>query len=296
MKDQKKAYIYALSSVIIWSTVATAFKLSLRYTHVVNLLTIASLVSLLIFFMASLISGQIREITKLNKKDIAYSGILGILNPFLYYLVLFSAYKLLRAQEAQAINYTWAIILSIFSVFFLGQKLTLRDIIGLTLSYVGVLLIVTKGDITSLDPSTNLTGVGLALLSTLIWALYWVLNTKDTMDPILRLMINFAWGTAALLPLFWINLKIHPLNFYGTLGGIYVGFFEMGITFLLWSRALKLAESTARVSILIYLSPFLSLFFIHYILGEKIYISTIIALVLIIGGIILQQMEIKKKA
>ncbi len=294
MKDQKRAYIYALCSVGIWSTVATAFKLSLRYTHVVNLLTIASLVSLLIFFIASLISGQIRQITELNRKDIAYSGILGILNPFLYYLILFSAYNLLRAQEAQAINYTWAIILSLFSVFFLGQRLTLWDIIGLVLGYFGVFLIITKGDITNFAPGTNLTGVGLALLSTIIWAAYWILNTRDTLNPLLRLMLNFGWGSAALLPLFWINLQIHPLNLYGLLGGIYIGLFEMGITYLLWSRALKFAESTARISILIYLSPFVSLVFIHYILGERIYLSTIIALLLIIGGIVLQQIKLKK--
>ncbi len=290
MKDQKKAYLYGILSVAIWSTVATAFKLSLKYTHVVNLLTVASLVSLVVFSIAVIIKGEVEKLKKLTRKDIAYSGVLGILNPFLYYLVLFSAYNLLRAQEAQAINYTWAIVLSVFSVFFLGQSLTLKDIAGLVMAYAGVLLIVTKGDITTLDPSTSLTGVGLALLSTLIWALYWVLNTRDEMEPTLRLMLNFAWGSLALLPLFWLNLNIHPLNLYGMLGGIYIGLFEMGLTYLLWSRALKLAESTARISILIYLSPFLSLIFIHYILGERIYLSTIAALGLIIGGILLQRL------
>jgi hypothetical protein len=46
LKDQKKAYGYGILSVAIWSTVATAFKLSLKYTTVINLLFIASLVSL----------------------------------------------------------------------------------------------------------------------------------------------------------------------------------------------------------------------------------------------------------
>jgi drug/metabolite transporter (DMT)-like permease len=69
-----------------------------------------------------------------------------------------------------------------------------------------------------------------------------------------------------------------------------MGIFEMGITFLLWSKALKYAESAAKISILIYLSPFLSLIFIHFIVGEKIYLSTILALLLIISGIGIQRL------
>ena len=41
---------------------------------------------------------------------------LGFLNPFLYYVVLFKAYDLLPAQEAQPLNYTWAITLAILFV------------------------------------------------------------------------------------------------------------------------------------------------------------------------------------
>ena len=55
---------------------------------------------------------------------------LGLINPFLYYLVLFKAYDLLPAQEAQAINYTWALMLAFLSVIFLKQKLTLKDILA----------------------------------------------------------------------------------------------------------------------------------------------------------------------
>ena len=63
----------------------------------------------------------------------------------------------------------------------------------------------------------------------------------------------------------------------------------MGITFVLWLKALQLSKTTAQVSNFIYLVPFFSLFVIHLTVGETIYPSTIIGLVFIIGGIILQQ-------
>jgi len=74
------------------------------------------------------------------------------------------------------------------------------------------------------------------------------------------------------------------------LGACYVGFFEMGITYIIWLMALKLSATTAKVTNLIYLSPFTSLIFIHFIVGEKILISTITGLVLIIAGIVWQQL------
>jgi drug/metabolite transporter (DMT)-like permease len=70
----------------------------------------------------------------------------------------------------------------------------------------------------------------------------------------------------------------------------------MGLTFLFWSKALKLSETTAKISNLIFLSPFLSLIFINTILNEAILASTFIGLIFIISGILLQRRLNKQKA
>jgi drug/metabolite transporter (DMT)-like permease len=72
-----------------------------------------------------------------------------------------------------------------------------------------------------------------------------------------------------------------------------VGFFEMGVTYVLWLKALKYSKSTSKTANLIFLSPFLSLIFIHFIVGEKIETSTIIALVFIFLGLIIQRKKVK---
>jgi drug/metabolite transporter (DMT)-like permease len=85
------------------------------------------------------------------------------------------------------------------------------------------------------------------------------------------------------------------VNLYGLLGAAYVGLFEMGITFVLWLSALKLSENTAKVGNLIFLSPFLSLVFIRLFVGEEILMSTLVGLVLIITGLIVQQIKRAKR-
>ena len=108
-------------------------------------------------------------------------------------------------------------------------------------------------------------------------------------DPAVGLFLNFLFGLAPILAVyfFWHGARVPPI--WGLVGATYVGAFEMGITFLLWLTALKLTDNTAKVGNLIFLSPFLSLIFIRFVVGETIRESSVIGLGLIIGGLLLQR-------
>lgn len=290
MKFQKKAYIYAGFSVLFWSTVASAFKISLRYIDFSFLLLISSLFALLILFSLLLLQKKLNLLKKLSKKDYLRAILLGFLNPFLYYTVLFKAYSLLPAQEAQPLNYTWAIAIAILSIPLLKQKVKFFHIIGLIIGFFGVLIISTEGKIKEFHFSNPL-GVTLALLSSILWAIYWLYNVRDKKDEALKLFLNFLFGFPFILIGFFIFSNKILSSFKGIIGGIYTGFFEMGITFVLWLKALKYAKKVAQISILIYFSPFLSLFFIRAFVGEKILLSTIAGLLFIIAGVLIQKYD-----
>ena len=294
MRQQTQACLLALATVSLWSTVATAFKLSLRHLPVPQLLFLSGIVSVAALAVLLAVQGKLGLLLRLSRRELAHSMLLGFLNPFAYYLVLFTAYDLLPAQEAQPLNYTWAITLSLLSVPLLGHRLSRADCLALLISYCGVYVISTRGDLTALDFSEPV-GVALALGSTVIWALYWILNTRDTMDAGCRLLLNFFFGTlflALVLPL-WQGLPAWTPSGWG--GAVYIGLFEMSLPFFLWSLAMKKTASAARIGIFIYLSPFLSLFFIHRYVGETILGSTIVGLVLIVLGIGLQQVTVLRE-
>jgi len=290
MKNQQQAYKYAIAAVLMWSTVASAFKISLRHLDFLQLLFYASIVSIVTLFSILLVQNKLRLLKKFSKKDYFHSALLGFLNPFLYYVVLFKAYSLLPAQEAQPLNYTWPIMLVLLSVPLLNQQIKLKSIIAIVVSFVGVLIISTQGKILDFK-FTNPTGALLALCSAVIWALFWIYNIKDELDEVVRLFLNFVFGFFYILIFTIIFSKIIVPNVAGFLGASYVGLFEMGITFIIWSKALKLSETTARVSNLIYFIPFLSLIVIYFVVGEKILFSTIVGLIFIVIGIIMQQYE-----
>jgi drug/metabolite transporter (DMT)-like permease len=286
----RQALLFGLTAVLLWSTVATAFKLALREMDVFQLLfyAVSSSAAVLLFIVWR--QNKLTLVLEYFRQHTGYFLLMGLLNPLVYYLVLLRAYDLLPAQQAQTINYTWAITLALLAVPLLGQKLSMRDLIAAALGYAGVVVIATQGRLLDMQ-FDSVEGVVFALLSTVLWALYWISNTGNERDPVAALCVNFmiAVPFAFLLCLGFSTLVLP--GWQALASAVYVGLFEMGITFALWSTALRLSSSVARVGNLIFLAPILSLVFIATILGEAIHPATLVGLALIIPGVLIQQMQ-----
>ncbi|MEI7724154.1 MAG: DMT family transporter [Bacteroidota bacterium] len=296
MKPQKKAYLFAFAAIACWSTIGSAFKLSLRYIDPQGLLFISSLVACIVLFTILLVQGKLALLKQLTFKEVLLSAFLGMLNPFLYYSVLLKAYDLLQAQEAGTLNYIWPLILVLLSIPMLHQKISFGSVIAIAISFLGIVMISSRGQffegissVVQTDITGHTHGVLLAIGSAVLWALYWIFNVKDQREAVSKLFLNFCFGFLYSLIFMVASGRVEIPAWQGLAGGFYIGLFEMGITFTLWLYALKYSSTTAKVSNLIYLSPFVSLIIIHFTVGENILTSTVIGLLLIISGIGLQQ-------
>lgn len=281
--DQRRATWSALGAVALWSTVATAFKLGLRVLDVYRLLLVAVLVSLACLTLVLAGQRRVRELGRTAPGDRARALALGALNPFAYYLVLLAAYDRLPAQVAQPINYTWALTLSWLAIPVLRQRPRPRVLAAGLVCYAGVFLIATGGRAPGAGSADPL-GVGLALGSTVLWSVYWLVNARSRLDPVVGLWWNFA-GAAPLCAaaVAWRSSFAMPAA--GLAAGAYLGAVEMGFAYVLWLGALRRAASAARIANLIFLSPLLSLVLINFVLHEPVRLATVAGLALIIGGL-----------
>ncbi|MDG3086815.1 DMT family transporter [Vibrio hannami] len=295
MKNEKHALAFGLSAVLLWSTVATAFKLTLQEFTPIQMLAVASLVSALALIFICYFQGKLGQLYTTFFSNPLYYLVLGLINPLAYYLILFKAYDLLPASQAQPLNYSWAITLTLMAAVFLGQKIRKQDWIACVLGYAGVVVIATKGDVLALNFDSPL-GVGLALLSTLLWAGYWILNTKNKADPVVGVLLGFLVALPFTFGIAFFEGASWNITSKGWMAVTYVGLFEMGVTFVLWLSALKATSNTARISNLIFISPFISLILLAYIIGETIPPSTLVGLVMIVSGLVIQQIKGKTKA
>ena len=285
------AVLLAAAVVLFWGTAATAFEIALRQVTPYQLLVWSSAVSALVLALILALRGGLAGLRSMPRPALLRAALLGVLNPFLYYLILFAAYDRLPGQIAMALNYGWPLVLALLAVPVLGQPLSRRQLAAIAVSFAGAVLIVTGGQLGfagGLDPL----GIALALGSTVIWAGFWLVNARDGSDPAVKLLLGFAVGVAlaVLAGLAGLGgadaLACPPAAAWPAL--VYVGLFEMGVTFVLWLTALQWSDSAARLGQLVYLAPFLSLLFLHLVVGEPIQGTTPVGLALIMGSILWQ--------
>jgi len=288
MEKSSKAIVYASVAVLSWSTVATAFKIALKSLSYFELILIASCTALFIFTIVLLFQKKLNLVRSFSGKQwLRFAGI-GLLNPVAYYLVLFKAYSMLPAQIAQPINYSWPILLLIMLAVFTRRPIPIPKYVGLVVSLLGVIFI-SVGASNSAITGISIPGIFLCLISAVLWASYWMINNKNKeIDGTVSLFMGFLFGTFyLLLAALFVGVNVH--NVSSLLAGMYVGAFEIGVPFICFGIAIRTTNNPALVNQLCYFSPFMSLFLIAVVLGEHIYISTYIGLLLIVGGIVFNQ-------
>ncbi len=294
MRNQSKAYLLTLLVVTFWATAASAFKIALRDVTPYTLLFYSTLFSTISLFIILCAQGKLQLLRKSGRRSLTKAALLGFLNPFFYYVILFKAYAILPGQIAMSLNYGWPLVLTLLSVPILKQQLSRSQLLAVVISFMGAVIIATRGEFTSFGDVDRF-GVFLAAGSTLIWAIYWLFNAKDGLDPVVKLFCCFGFGLfyTTLFCLLSEGIKLPVASAWLPL--IYVSLFEMSITFVLWLTALQLTSSAARIGNLIYITPFFSLLILHLVIGEKIYPATFVGLSLIVGSILFQSWLNKKK-
>lgn len=278
---ERRALLYGLTSVALWSTVATGFKLGLRELSPAQLLLVGCLIALVFFALV-----RAFVTVRMSARQHLVAAGMGVVNPLAYYLILFEAYDRLPAQIVQPLNFTWAIVIALLAIPMLRQRLPPRGWVGVFVGYAGVLVLLARGEFDGFG-HFDAAGVALALASTLLWAWYWIMTVRLGIHPVVLMLNSFAVASVLLVIVCWTTDGLPAIN-WKTLGyGAWVGLVEMGVAFLLWQRALALTGHAGRVGVLIFLAPFLSLVLIATVLGEVIHPSAVAGLVLIVAGLVL---------
>jgi len=281
-----------LASVLLWSTAATAFKLALRSASPCMVVLISSAFSLVFLAVWNVVAR-----TRPTRADFLSALPRGFLNPFVYYLVLLEAYDRLPAQVAMVVNYMWPVMLVLMHSAMKRRRPGAVDLSAMAVSFGGVAVLAL------LQPrgpgSMDAAGLALALASTVIWAGYWLLNLgsgSGGSSDSAGLMAAFAWGTLFLLLFALASGRYETPRTVTVLACLWIGLFEMGLTYIIWSRALAVARDPAEVGNLIYITPFLSLGFIAVVLGEPLRPATLAGLVLVLAGIIIGRKPSRREA
>ncbi|HJO94975.1 MAG TPA: DMT family transporter [Victivallales bacterium] len=294
MQKKSMAYIFVALAILVWGSVPAVGKMILANLSTLQVMFYSSLMSTIV--VGAIVFSQKRFITTIGGyhwKDFICFFYLGFIGTFMYCLLQFAGLKYTSAQEANIINYTWPIWIIIFSIFILKLKLNWRIVVAIILSFVGIYIAISRGSLSSF-PLAHLKGNIFALMAAVCYGFFGVAAKKYHFETFTSMFFYFLVATVlsgicVLIFSFFPLLSLDQIYAFFWLGGI-----SNGLGFVFWFLALKHGD-IAKMSNIIFLTPFAGLVFIYFINKETIYPASILGLILIIFGIVLQQMSSKKE-
>jgi len=210
---------------------------------------------------------------------------MGFIGVFLYTFFLFEALRYLKAQEAFILNYIWPIMVVIFSTIILKEKFTFRKFLGVTVSFFGVFIVLTQARANLNFSSLN--GIAFAFGCAFSYGLFSVLGKKMNYDRYISMMFYYFFASIFSAVPTLIFSGVPPISITQLAGVVWLGVFANGVAFVFWFLALKHGD-TAKMSNVVFLTPFLSLVYIYFLLGEEILITSFLGLIFIVLGILIQ--------
>ncbi|MEO8954417.1 MAG: DMT family transporter [Ktedonobacteraceae bacterium] len=287
-----KSFFYLGLCILSWGLIPVVTKNILIELNSLQMLFYSTIFSCIVMCGIVLFEKKMLVLKTYTISDYGKIGGLGFLGTYLYYVLLYAALALTSASEGFILAYTWPMLVIILAFPLLRERFTVKKICSIFISFLGIVVIVTHGSIFALS-FTSLQGDILALGGAGVFALFSVLGKKFHYDQTVSVFIYFVTALVFITPTLFLfsSLKIPSLHVWLWL--LLNGFVVNGISYVFWFKALEYGD-TSVTSNALYLTPFLSLVYIAVFLGEKILISSIVGLVIIVSGIILQSVKLRK--
>ena len=278
---------YAAVTIILWGAMPALTKDLLNALPPFETLALSSLFAFLFLFA---VNWKARSLKNLSAEKIFTAAWLGFLGLFLYSAFFYYGLARLSSQEACILNYLWPLMIVLFSCPILGENLTRRKLLAIGMSFVGVVLIMFGG-VNENFSAEKIFGALSCVVAAACYGLFSVLNKKIRLDQKSAMMI--IWATTAVCAgvsgCFFEQWSLPGVGQF--IGLLWLGVLIDAVAYLTWALALEKTSNTAQTANLAYLVPILAIFISTFAFGEELSPAVIPALVLIIGGILINKIR-----
>ena len=287
--QKSKGYILAILAVLFWSfnvIVAKYFANTFTPWQISFYRWFFASITLIPFTLGDILKK--REIIFKNFNIIFWLSITGIvlMNTFSYV-----AGDTISAVEMSLIGVMGPVFIIILSRIFYNIHISIKQIFGIIISFIGVITIVLHGKLLSNNFSFKIGDLWMLMLafSFGVYSVIMIKRPKEISQTTLLSSIILL-GTAIILPFFLWDSFHHPVcdkwNFISISTLLYMGIFNSVLSYLFWNISLDIIGGV-KASIIYYLMPIFSSIEAYFFLGEKIYSTQIYGGILVLLGIFL---------
>jgi drug/metabolite transporter (DMT)-like permease len=285
--NRSRAVIEALLTVIVWGASFVATKVALRYASPDVVVWLRFAMGVVILGIAVLAG---RKFALPEKRDWLYFALLGFLGITFHQWLQSTGLVTAQASTTAWIVATIPVFMALLGWLALKEKLSWVQIGGILLSAFGVLLVITRGNLVQLTTGKfGTVGDFLILISAPNWAVFSVLSRRGLKKYPATLMMfyvmAFGWFFSSILFFAQGGLtQIGIIPWDGWTGIAFLGIVCSGLAYIFWYDALQ-ALSVAQTGAFLYLEPVSTVIVAALILGEQLYLFTMMGGVLILAGV-----------
>jgi drug/metabolite transporter (DMT)-like permease len=272
-------------AVCFWGASFIATKIALTKLDPVTIILIRLILASALLLIAAIVTKRSFSMNFRNHGSVFILALIAVFHLWIQVTGL----KYTSASNTGWIIGTTPVFMVILGFFTFGERFTLFKIAGITISFLGLLMLISKGDLSSIDLISN-KGDFLVLASALTWSIYSMVNKKVTINypPLMTILFQFLMMALILIPFNFsssvINQIVHlDIEIWTAL--IFLGIFCSGIAYVLWAQSLKEMES-GRVGVFLYFEPFITVIAAWSVLNEHITLLTIVSGIAITIGVI----------
>ncbi len=286
-KPKLVPYFEALFAVIVWGASFIATKIAVGQISPIAVVWLRFAMGIPFILVAVLVRKQF-AFPKGN--EWLYFTLLGFLGISFHQWLQSNGLKTAQATTTAWIVATSPAFIAILGWFILKEKLNSLQSFGIALAMIGVLVVVTKGNLETLTLG-NFGTIGdiLILVSSVNWAVFSILSRRGLKDhPSTRMtfwVMTIGWLITSIV--FFADrsyIEIPQLDSTGWVAMLFLGIFTTGLAYIAWFDALSQLPA-AQTGAFLFVEPLTSMVVAAVILNESVTWASILGGAVILVGI-----------
>jgi drug/metabolite transporter (DMT)-like permease len=287
MKNNLSTSIKAFLAVLFWGASFVAVKIVLKYVMPITLVWMRFAVGVVILGATV---GLRHQFSLPKAKDWPYLALLGFLGITFHQWLQSTGLQTSQATTTAWIVASMPIFIAILGWLVLKEKLNWLQALGILLAALGVLLVVTHGDLKALvSGNFGKPGDIFILISAPNWAIFTILSRRGLKTYPAALMMFyvmiFGWLFSSVLFVGGRGWEsIHNMAPDGWLALGFLGILCSGVAYIFWYDALKVLP-VAQVGTYLYIEPVVTVIVSFLVINEKITLAGVLGGVIILLGV-----------
>ncbi|MBI5218931.1 MAG: DMT family transporter [Bacteroidia bacterium] len=290
MNESFKTYACVTLSMIFWSFSFVWSKIALQTYQPITIIFIRLILS---SAMLVIVLTSVKQLQKLQREDIKHFLLLVLFQPLLYFLGESFGLQRVSPTTASVIISTIPLFSPIAAFYFLKEKITVMNLLGIILSMAGIYFVIS---VSGLSISASPVGIGLLFIAVFSAVFYSIVLKKisSKYNAVSIITYQNIFGIAYFLPLFlafdakgFVQAD-HNLKAISSI--IFLAIFASSLAYIFYTYSVK-KLGVVKSIIFVNIIPIFTVIFSFFVIGEEITLQKTAGIIIVIAGVMISQLK-----